>query len=53
MMIHDLDLVLDLVGATPDQIDAFGVSILGENEDCAKRDSLLRTAASPIWQRTA
>jgi predicted dehydrogenase len=36
MMIHDLDLVLDLVGATPDKIEAFGVSILGENEDCAQ-----------------
>jgi predicted dehydrogenase len=36
MMIHDLDLALDLVGATPDKIEAFGVSILGENEDCAQ-----------------
>jgi len=36
MMIHDLDLVLDLVGATPERVEAFGVSILGENEDCAQ-----------------
>jgi len=36
MMIHDLDLVLDLVGAMPEKIEAFGVSVLGENEDCAQ-----------------
>jgi predicted dehydrogenase len=36
MMIHDLDLVLDLVGEPPNKIEAFGVSVLGDNEDCAQ-----------------
>ncbi len=36
MMIHDLDLVLDLAGAPLENVQAFGVSILGENEDCAQ-----------------
>ncbi len=36
MMIHDLDLVLDLVNASPETVDAFGVSVLGQNEDCAQ-----------------
>jgi predicted dehydrogenase len=36
MMIHDLDLVLDLVGAPLERVEAFGISILGENEDCAQ-----------------
>lgn len=33
LMIHDLDLVLDLVAAPVRSVDAFGVSILGDNED--------------------
>lgn len=33
VMIHDLDLVLDLAAAEPSSVDAFGVSILGEQED--------------------
>jgi predicted dehydrogenase len=36
MMIHDLDLVLDLAGAPLEKVDAFGLSILGENEDCVQ-----------------
>jgi predicted dehydrogenase len=36
MMIHDLDLVLDLAGAPLENVEAFGISILGENEDCAQ-----------------
>jgi predicted dehydrogenase len=36
VMIHDLDLVLDLVGEPPEKVEAFGISILGENEDCAQ-----------------
>jgi predicted dehydrogenase len=36
MMIHDIDLVLDLANAPLQCVDAFGVSILGENEDCAQ-----------------
>lgn len=34
MMIHDLDLVLDLVNAPLRAVQAFGVSILGGHEDC-------------------
>ncbi|MEX2287704.1 MAG: Gfo/Idh/MocA family oxidoreductase [Planctomycetaceae bacterium] len=33
LMIHDLDLVLDLVAAPVRSVEAFGISILGENED--------------------
>jgi predicted dehydrogenase len=36
VMIHDLDLVLDLVGQPPQSVEAFGISILGEHEDCAQ-----------------
>jgi predicted dehydrogenase len=36
VMIHDLDLILDMVGAPLRDVDAFGVSILGENEDCVQ-----------------
>jgi predicted dehydrogenase len=36
VMIHDIDLVLDLTGAPPAGVDAFGISILGENEDCVQ-----------------
>jgi predicted dehydrogenase len=36
VMIHDLDLVLDLVGDPLEKVEAFGISILGENEDCAQ-----------------
>jgi len=36
VMIHDLDLILDLVGSPVVDVEAFGVSILGENEDCVQ-----------------
>jgi predicted dehydrogenase len=36
VMIHDIDLVLDLVQAPLEKVEAFGVSVLGENEDCAQ-----------------
>ncbi len=35
MMIHDIDIVLHLVGAIPERIDAVGVSVLGPHEDVA------------------
>jgi predicted dehydrogenase len=36
VMIHDLDLILDMVCSPLMDVDAFGVSILGENEDCVQ-----------------
>ena len=36
LMIHDIDLVLDLVGAPVTDVQAFGTSILGEHEDCVQ-----------------
>jgi predicted dehydrogenase len=36
MMIHDIDLVLDLANAPLEGVEAFGISVLGENEDCAQ-----------------
>jgi len=36
LMIHDIDLVLDLVAAPVAGIQAFAASILGEREDCAQ-----------------
>jgi len=35
LMIHDLDIVLDLVGAMPEEIRAAGISILSEKVDIA------------------
>jgi len=35
LMIHDLDLVLDLTGCRVARVEAFGVSILGRHEDAA------------------
>lgn len=35
LMIHDLDLVLDLTGSRVARVEAFGVSILGRHEDAA------------------
>ena len=35
LMIHDIDLVLDVVGAAPSSISAVGVAVLSENEDIA------------------
>ncbi len=36
VMIHDIDLILDLVGSPLVDVEAFGVSILGQNEDCVQ-----------------
>lgn len=36
VMIHDIDLVLDLVKSRVKHVDAFGVSILGRHEDCVQ-----------------
>ena len=36
LMIHDIDLVLDLVGSPVADVQAFGTSILGEHEDCVQ-----------------
>jgi predicted dehydrogenase len=36
VMIHDIDLILDLVGSPLVDVEAFGVSILGKNEDCVQ-----------------
>jgi predicted dehydrogenase len=36
LMIHDLDLVLEVVGAPVSEVQAFGAKILGELEDCAQ-----------------
>jgi predicted dehydrogenase len=35
MMIHDIDIVLSLVGETPTDVDAVGVAVLGKFEDIA------------------
>lgn len=36
LMIHDLDLILDLVDSTVADVQAFGISILGGHEDCVQ-----------------
>lgn len=36
LMIHDIDLVLDLVSAPVADVEAFGTGILGEHEDCVQ-----------------
>jgi predicted dehydrogenase len=35
LMIHDLDIVLDVTGATPTDLSAVGVAVLSTNEDIA------------------
>jgi len=35
MMIHDIDIVLHLVGSTPARVDAVGVNVLARHEDIA------------------
>ena len=35
MMIHDIDIVLDLVRAEPVRVDAVGINVLGKHEDIA------------------
>ena len=36
LMIHDIDLVLELAGARVSRVQAFGVRILGQHEDCVQ-----------------
>ncbi|HID24709.1 MAG TPA: Gfo/Idh/MocA family oxidoreductase [Planctomycetaceae bacterium] len=36
MMVHDLDLILDLVGSDVRRIEAFGISVMGEHEDAVQ-----------------
>lgn len=36
VMIHDIDLVLSIVRSGIEQVEAFGVSIMGEHEDCVQ-----------------
>lgn len=36
VMIHDIDLVLDLAGSPLQSVQAFGLSILGKQEDCVQ-----------------
>ncbi|HEV8000835.1 MAG TPA: Gfo/Idh/MocA family oxidoreductase [Planctomycetaceae bacterium] len=61
MMIHDIDLVLDLASSPLESVEAFGVSILGENEDCAQARlifangciaDLAANRVSPVTRRT-
>jgi len=48
MMIHDLDLLLMLVGREPDEVHASAVSVLGEAEDvCNARLVFAPTATAP------
>jgi predicted dehydrogenase len=35
LMIHDIDIVLDCVGAVPETVSAVGVAVLSDNEDIA------------------
>jgi predicted dehydrogenase len=35
LMIHDIDIVLDCVGAVPEAVSAVGVAVLSDNEDIA------------------
>lgn len=36
VMIHDVDLILDLVGSPVRRVDAMGMAILGRDEDCVQ-----------------
>lgn len=36
LMIHDLELIVHLVGEQPEQVEAFGVSVVGGHEDCVQ-----------------
>ena len=61
MLIHDLDLVLDLVGETPCEVSALGITILGGHEDAVQARlrfpggcvaDLVANRVSPVTQRT-
>ena len=47
LMIHDLDLVLNLVGAPLRRVEALGLSVLGGHEDVANARLEFEGAASP------
>ena len=51
VMIHDVDLVLGLVGSPVESVEAFGVSVFGQHEDIAK--ARLRFANGCIADLTA
>jgi predicted dehydrogenase len=51
MMIHDIDIVLHLVGAPPERVDAVGVSVLGPHEDVA--NARVRFAGGCVANLTA
>jgi predicted dehydrogenase len=60
-MIHDIDLVLSLVDASVERVEALGVSILGGHEDCAQARivfangcivDLSANRVSPVTRRT-
>ena len=36
LMIHDLELIVNLVGEQPCRVEAFGVSVVGGHEDCVQ-----------------
>jgi predicted dehydrogenase len=61
LMIHDLDIVLSLCGAQVERVEALGISILGEHEDCVQARltfaggciaDLTANRVSPVVQRT-
>ena len=61
LMIHDIDLVLDLVNAPLKRVEAFGVSVMGGNEDCVTARltfengcvaDLTASRVSPVARRT-
>ncbi len=51
MMIHDIDIVLHMVGAAPERVDAVGVSVLGPHEDVA--NARVRFAGGCVANLTA
>lgn len=51
MMIHDIDIVLHMVGSTAQKVDAVGVSVLGPHEDVA--NARVRFASGCVANLTA
>lgn len=51
LMIHDIDVVLSLVKSRVVHVDAFGVAVMGDNEDIAQAQ--LRFASGAVAQLTA
>lgn len=58
MMIHDIDIVLDLVKSVPSRVDAVGVNVLSKHEDVAnarvvfKNGAVANLAASRLALKT-